>query len=284
MTSHQQTPTLRPEVYGYHDHVDFLKDWLAFQKASQSGFSLRILSKEIGLSVGLLPMVLNRNRNLSGKALAKLLPRLGLNKQERSYLEALVLLGTSDSQAVRLEALEKMKTFGAYRKNNPKELEAHEYLTRWYYVAIRELVATPDFSSDPSWIQERLALPVPLLEVERALKFLLDRGFLGKSTTGKFLIPQKEVECIGGVYRLALSQFHRGLLELAAKSIENTPSERRLIQGHTVAISEENLLKAKEILDRALNEFRLLGKTVQDSNQVYHMELALFPMTRPRKA
>ncbi len=260
-----------PEIYSYHDHLVFLRDWLAYRKASQPGFSLRTLAAEAGLSAGYLPLVLAGKRVLSLKSLSKIAPHLGLNRQERSYLEALVSLGTTDSQQVRLDALDKMKRFGSYQKANPRELETYEYLTHWYYVAIRELAALPDFEPTVEWIQPRLKFQVPGPELKTAIQFLQTHGYLKN--------PDKTLECVGGVYKVALTQFHHEILDLAARSITDTPSQERSIVGHTVALSLEDFEKARSILDEAIRKIQALGKSPSTGDAVYHAELTLFPLS-----
>jgi uncharacterized protein (TIGR02147 family) len=272
-----------PEIYSYHDHLEFLRDWLAYRKASQPGFSTRSLARDAGLSPGYLPLVLAGKRVLSHKALTRLGPHLGLSKNERSYLDALVTLGTTDSQPARLEALEKMKRFGAYQRSNPRELETYRYLTHWYYVAIREMALLPDFEPTPEWIQPRLRETVPAGEIQAAVEFLLSNGFLAKSVDGRFSIPERALECVGGVYKVALTQFHHEVLDLAARSIMDTPSTDRTILGHTVALGERQFEEARSILDEAIRKIRELGQKADATSPgeaVYHAELLLFPMTR----
>ena len=267
-----------PEIYNYHDHLVFLRDWLAYRKASQPGFSLRTLARDAGLSPAYLPLILAAKRVLSLKALAKMGPHLGLSKAERSYLEALVTLGTTDSQKVRLEALDKMKRFRSYQQNNPRELEAYQYLTHWYYVAIREMASIPGFQPTPEWIAPRLRYGVSLQEIKSALEFLTSHGYLHD--------PTKTIECVGGVFKVALTQFHHEVLGLAARSITETASKDRSIQGHTVALSQEQIKEASRILDEALKKIQKLGQSgpiptaESKSPEVYHVELALFPLTQ----
>ncbi len=262
-----------PDIYTYHDHLLFLRDWLAYRKASQPGFSLRTLAKECGISAAYLPLVLAGKRTLTFKALQKIESHLGLSRQERSYLEALVTLGTADSQAVRLDALEKMKRFGSYKKANPKELEAYQYLTHWYYVAIREMATLPGFEPTPEWIQPRLKFNVPVAEISAAIEFLKQNGYFSE--------PNKSIECVGGVFKVALTQFHHEVLELAAQSITDTPSEKRSIQGHTVALDSEQIDEARQILNEALQKIQDLSKSKRTPDSVYHVELALFPLSLP---
>jgi uncharacterized protein (TIGR02147 family) len=269
----------RPDLFRYHDHLAFLKDWLAYLKASQSGFSLRFLGRQAGLASGYLPMVLNGKRQITHKALSKLMPYLGLNPSEQSYLENLLSLSTSDSHEVRVGAVERMQRFPRFQKNNPQDTQVYEYLSHWYYVAIREMALNAGFKADPRWIQEQLRFAVPLNEIETALEFLLDNGYLSEGPKGTVVHPEISLDCSGEVFRVALAGFHREIFSLAAKSIEKTPSDERNIQGHTCALSAEGIAQAKAIVDEAISKIQQLGKSENQSDSVYHLEIALFPVS-----
>lgn len=274
--------SLRPEIFSYHEYQVFLKDWLAYRKVSQST-SLRDLAKQAGLASGYLPMVLSGKRPLSSAALAKIMPYLGLNLQERTFLTQLVILGTSDSQDLRVAALEKMKRSGQFQKLNPGDAEAYDYLSHWYYVAIREMATLREFREDAIWIQERLRFTVTLKEVKEALSFLLEKGFLERGTDKRIRPPEKELDCRGGIYRLALGKFHKEALDLAAKSIDKVPSVERHLAFHTCALSPSSFAKAKEIAEEAIQKIRALGQNEASGDAVYHMEVALFPLTQKIK-
>jgi uncharacterized protein (TIGR02147 family) len=261
----------------------FLRDWLAFRKASQPGFSYRLLAKQAGLASGYLPMVLGGKRPLSGTAQAKLLPFLKLSRSEQSFFENMVTLGTSDSHEARINALERMRRFPKFQKENKDDAESYQYLTHWFYVVIREMANLPDFKADPDWIQSRLEAVVPLGEIKIALEFLIQNKYLVISENQQVKPPEKAIQCSGGVYRVALAQFHREIFGLASRAIEAIPSEEREIQGHTVGLTEEGFQEAKMIVQEALEKLRKLGQAEKGSQTVYHLEVALFPMTKKGK-
>ncbi|MCM2279183.1 MAG: TIGR02147 family protein [Oligoflexia bacterium] len=268
------------DIYAYLDYRFFLKDWLAHQRASQSGFSLRGLAKAAGLAPAYLSMVLSGARPLSSNASAKLQPLLKLSDSQLAYFGLLVTLGTSQDQETRLRALERMKRFRSYRKKNPRELEVYQYLSRWYYVAIREMASLPDFMADASWIQARLRPHVELKEIREALRFLSENNYIELSKDGGAKPPEKRLECDGGVYRLSLGGFHRQMLSLAADSIEGTPREERSLVGHAFAADPATIEKARAILSEALEKIRNLSSSESSRNSVYFVELALIPFTR----
>jgi uncharacterized protein (TIGR02147 family) len=273
----------RPDIFHYHDYQVFLRDWLAFKKASQPGFSNRELAKKAGLASGYLPMVLGGKRLLSGSAQAKLLPYLGLTRSEQSFFENMVTLGTSDSHEARVNSLERMRRFPKFQKENRDDSESYQYLTHWFYVAIREMATMADFKADPEWIQSRLQISVPLAEIKTALEFLITNQYLVISPDQTVKPPEKVLQCSGGVYRVALAQFHREVFGLASRAIESTPREERDIQGHTVALTEKGFQEAKAIMEDAFEKLRRLGEAEKGSQIVYHFEAALFPLTKKGK-
>lgn len=269
----------RPDIFRYHDYREFLRDWFNFLKVTKPGFSLRSLARESGLASGYLPMVLAGSRNLSAKALEKCSRYLGLSPRERNYLDLLRTLGDSDSPEARKEAFEKIQRYRTYQQVNPREIEVYRYLTRWFYVAIREMALLPGFRPDARWIQARLRGKVSLKDVQQALDFLISSGFMTVQPDGSVTVPQKDMQCIGGVFKLALGNFHSEMLGLAIDSISSTPRDRRSVTGHTMAISEKNYQKVVKILESALKQIAELEETDDSNNEVYHIALAAFPLS-----
>jgi uncharacterized protein (TIGR02147 family) len=269
----------RPDIFTYNDYQAFLKDWLAFKKASQSGFSLRALAKRAGLATGYLPMVLGKKRPLSAAVLEKIMPFLGLSSTEKSYLESLLKFRNAGSNEQHVAALGRMKRFQKFQDLNPEDTEVSEYLTHWYYVAIRELASVPGFKPEPLWIQDQLKFTVPLGEIKQALEFLLKNAYLVIGADGGVQPPNKSLNCSGDVFRVALAKFHREILQLATQAIETVPREQREIQGHTCSLSSQNFSKAKLIIDEAMQKIRDLGDAETQASSVFHMEIALIPLT-----
>jgi uncharacterized protein (TIGR02147 family) len=269
---------IQPNVFEYEDVGLFLNDWLEYLKANKK-ISLRQLTKASEISVGSLSMILNGKRRFTEKALQKILIHLKLNPQERRFLELLHAVGESESAEVRVEALSEMSRLSAYRKANQKEHDIYKYLTKWFYVAIREMILLPDFKEDPAWIQKRLRGRIGLQEVAEAIAFLEDRRLVIRDVNGRLSLPEFDLQCKEGVHKISLGEFHRQVLELAHKSIHEVARDQRYILGRTVAISTSEFHQAKEIFDEALRKIESLGRGGEASKEVYHFELAAFPMT-----
>lgn len=274
----------RPDVFRYHDYRQYLKDWVAYRRSVEKGFSTRKLAQLAALTPGFLSLVFSGDRALSANALAKLMPVLGLGKSERSFLEAMHLLGTSDSHEVRLDALNRMGGFAKYAANHLPEAETYQYLTHWYHVAIRELATDPAFKADPEWIRERLRVKVPASKIQEALDFLLQHQYLTVDADGRVRPPEKNIEGVGGVYRISLAQFHRQMFRLAEESLENARDTERNVMGHTFTISQAKVAEVREVINAAVKKVQAIAEApdTEKKENVYHLELALFPLTKSR--
>lgn len=270
---------VRPDVFQFHDYRAFLKIWLEYRKRTERGFSLRSLARQSGLSAAYLPLVLGESRSLSPDAFSKLSPHLGLNESERDYFRLLRELGEATSMPQRLEAVEKMQKVREYRSLNPNEIEAYQYLSHWYYVAIREMAAAPGFRADPEWIRKQLGGRVTVGEARAAIRFLVERGYLSVNPEGKAKQTKKDVECVGGIYRVALGQFHREIFAVVGDVVEKVESEKRNVQGYTFAFSADRFDEVKQILDEAMKKIEKVGERPGSADTVYHAGVFAVPLT-----
>lgn len=274
-----------PNVFHYHDYLKFLTDWISYHKKNAKGFSVRKLAEQSGISVGYLPMVLSKQRPLSTEMLYKLMPRLGFSRSQQNFYLAMHTLGTTSSQEVRIESIRQMKRFSAFRENNPNEDEVSKYLTRWHYPAIREMAADVNFKADPVWIQERLRFRLPLSEVKEALDFLIEKKYIQMNNKSQVLAPEKHIECDGGIYKIALTQYHQQFLDLAAKSISEVPSSDRQLTGHTFAIPHNKFEDVRKLITEVIEKIQALSKAPQvAASEVYHIEMALIPLTKKKES
>ena len=138
----------------------------------------------------------------------------------------------------------------------------------------------PDFQANPEWIQSRLKTKVPLEEIKKAMDFLIQNHYLELSPSGDVSKQNKELQCISGIFKVALSQFHREMLTLAIDSIEKTPHELREIMGHTFSISQNQFNEVRDILLDALKKITSLKTDKTGANSIYHIGFAAFPLTK----
>jgi uncharacterized protein (TIGR02147 family) len=267
-------------IFDFQNYREFLRAYFAETKSSRTGVTRKEVATELGISLSNLSMILSGQRKLSAELVAPFGRAIGLNPSELRYFEALVARAQARSSEAIVGSLQRMNTIKRFRDRNPRESEVLRYLTHWYYVVIREMSGLPGFELDPKWIKRRLAATVPLSEIQRAVDFLLDHGYIERTGEGKVTPPEKTLDCMDGIYKIALGEFHREVLDLASKSVAECPSEKRNLLGFTFACKQEDFERASKIMERAHSEIRELAREAKNGDNVYHVELCLFPLTR----
>lgn len=270
----------KPDLFTYHDHIHFLNDWFKYLKKTKSGFSMRTLAHKSQIAVGYISMIFRRERELSEKSFHKMLPQLFLNDQEKSFLDLLRIVGQSPDPQARVEAVQKMSKLKSFKTKNNNDVRIYEYLTKWFYVAIYEMIALENFKMDAKWVQSRLNRKLSLSEINSAFDFLKNQEFIKLGMAGKWVQTKSHLDCREGIFKLSLGEFHRQMLALAADAIEKTPREQRLIMGQTMSISAKDFEKIKVIIQESVQKINEVGSNSDSKNNVYHIELAAFPLTK----
>ena len=191
-------------------------------------------------------------------------------------MKLLVLFNDSDDLIEKNKTFEKLKQYQSFKNNYLMSFDAHEYLSKWYYIAIRELSLLDNFVDDPTWIQEQFFPSLSLLEVRKAVFFLKKNNLLGNR-------KNPNIECIDSVFSLSLKKFHSQMLDITKDSMDNVSRDQRSIVGHTVALNKDKYSRAQEIMDKALEEIRDLEQVDGEDKGIYHFYLINFKLTKDKK-
>ncbi len=271
---------MKPSVFEYYDYQEYFKDWLAFSKAGQSDFSFAAMATKAKLSPSLLSMYFGGQRKMTVESLSKISKAMSLNRSEQKFLELLWIISESEDRNEKIQALAQLKKYQEYKQQNHSEEKLFRYLSKWLYVAVRELVKDPNFKEDPEWIQSRILFKVSLQEIRNALDFLIENEFLIRDTKGRLMQKDNQIDCQGVVLKMALSQFHTQMFELTIRSISEVSSDNRNILGHTAHLNKAQFAELNKSMQKiidSLSESSLGGSTPE--GEVYHISLATIPLT-----
>jgi uncharacterized protein (TIGR02147 family) len=269
----------KPIIYSYHNYQDYISDMVGFLKSNDKSLNNKKMATILDITPSYFSMILNKKREVSGELILKFSELFKLSDQETSFLELLISFNTAKGDLNKSKFLERMKGFKKYRELNPVESAWHSYMSNWLNVVIREMTALDDFSSDPKWIQSQLSFPASLEDVKKSLDFLIKNKIVKQDEQGKYLKPDYQISCMDSVYRNALISFHKQFLELASQAATYIDTDHRRLLGHCVALKQENVEEAKKIIEEAYARLRGLQDSNDESDSVYFMELALFPLT-----
>lgn len=268
----------RPNIYSYYDPIQFLKDWIEYLKKNKTAFNLHILAKKTGLSISNLSMILSRQRPLTEKTFQKINLHLYLSNDEKKFLNHLRIIDQSQDVEARIGSLNEILRLTKNKNGNSSDYKVFEYLTKWYNVAIFELVNTDGFIADPQSIQKKLIKKVTAADIQKSLDFLTEHGFIKQDGSGKWYQVNSDWDCREGIFKLSLGEFHRQALHLAQISIESVKREDRLIMGQTMALSKSDFETIKKIIQNSIQEMNKANKNSSKKENIYHVEIAAFPL------
>lgn len=263
-------------IYNFHDYREYLRE--NFDILKKHKLSLRKIAKSLNVSNSYLTMILNRKRNLDVKYIESFANYFSLNKSESSYFKNLVILSDSESADERSLAFKNLSKFRSYKNDQAEDVVTHKYLNNWLNVVIRELSFQEDFNEDPDWIKSNIKVTVSTLEIKKSLEFLKKHKLLNIQNSDL-------LNCSEGIYKLALTRFHKQMLKVTADSIEITERKDRQILGHTRVLSQKNFEKAKLILEEALRKIELIedSDTNDLTDDLYHFYFIGIPLSNKKK-
>lgn len=260
---------------------------IAYLKATKPQFSYRYFSRVAGFSSpNFLKLVAEGQRNLSPKSIAKFAKGLGLDQEEQEIFETLVLLGQAQTDAERNRYYLRLRRRSPGTAATRMEEAQYRVYSLWYAMPIREMLALPEFKEDPEWIGQRLRPPVPAHDVKKAIELLLEVGLIVRNTeSGKLEPADPNISTGPKVRSLAVRNYHRAMLDLAAKSLDGVPLERRDVTALTVKLSDARYQQVRARIAKFRKELLEMiddqrPTDVDDDHEVYQIGFQLFPLTR----
>jgi len=274
------------EIYKYKNYREYLKDFYTSKKSNNKQYSYAVFSRRAGLnSPNYLKRVMDGTRNITHKNLRNFISGLGLQKKEANYFENLVMFNQSEGKST------KDYYFGELKKTSEKtesafQLDAafYDYLSHWYFVAIREMVNLKDFEEDASWISKQLKGKVTKSQAKKALELLIKLGFLSRGENGKLIQTFPKIKYLNEVKNLAVQKFHKQMMALAKESIDQEQTQSRDITGVTLCVRENDFQEMKEEIQAFRDQLNSKFSVTQgEGEKVVQVNFQLFSLTKNRK-
>lgn len=273
----------QPVIFEYDNYRRYLKDFYSHQKSADAAFSFRSFLREAGFqSSNYMKLVMEGKRNLSVDGIAKFAKALGLDANERDFFGRLVSFNqakTMDQKQKHAGELVQSKIFGRIK---PVSQSKFLYWSKWYHVAIREMVALPFFREDCEWIAGFLRPAISADEVREAIETLLRLQLLQRRRDGRLF--QSEAEIISGdeVVNVSIVQFHREMIQRALESVEQLDRTKRHVSAVTVSVSLKTEEKIKEMIHKFRKEILAVAGEDAQTEKVIQLNFQLFPLTGER--
>ena len=268
------------QIFEYLDYRAYLRDFYASKKASTRSFSYRAFSRRAGLkSPNYLKLVIEGQRNLSTTMAERFGKACGLTQDGLAYFVDLVAFNQAKTGTERNACYARLTAFRGYRQTHALDLAHAAYFSTWYMPAIRELACRRDFSDDPAWIASKLVPPITRGEAQRAVSTLLELGLLARADDGRIRQGDGPLSTGAETAGLHIANYHRGMMERAAESIDLVPAADRDISSLTLCLGEDGLRHLKARIQRFRRELLDLSELEDDPSRVIQVNFQLFPLS-----
>lgn len=272
------------EIYQYTDFGTFLKIHADQKRSENAHWSLGVWARQLGISsTAVLTNVLNGKRNPGRSIERKFLHYFKFSENEKEYFQDLIRLKKiKDDHRLSVALMEKM---GKLNPNGSFQLlddETFSVISKWYYYAIREMIALPHFKEDFQWIQKHFEFKVTKREIKEAIERLLKLNLIFRDKKGSLLSTEKTIKTQNDIASEALKRFHEQMLEYAKVSLRRVNVLERDITGRTFNINEKNIPRLKQYIrdfrDKVCELFEKKSGT-----RTYQLNIQFFPLTKKYK-
>jgi len=285
MSQPQENTLERPDIRQYSDYRAYLRDIIPFLKATDAEFSYRTFSRRAGFSSpNYLKLVAEAQRNLAPASIDKFSRGLGLDRRERRVFRLLVLLDGARTDRERNDHY--MGLLELVTDDPNARLRSHQFdvYKDWYPLVIREMTALSDFRPEPQWVAQRLRPRITTAQARRALKQLFELGLMKRGEDGNVEAAERRITTGPEVHSLAVRNYHRAHLGLAADALDGVPKEDRNVTSVTVKLSKsgyDEAVKAIADLRQKLLDLADEPQIDDDDAEIHHVLVAMFPVTQP---
>ncbi|MBI2340072.1 MAG: TIGR02147 family protein [Deltaproteobacteria bacterium] len=274
------TDTSKVNLFDYLDYRRFLKDW--YHRAKKTGtLSFRVFSQRAGFgSPSFLKLVMDGERNLTEKSLAKFVMGLKLNRQEQEFFRNLVFFNQAETPKEKDFYYHNLLRSKKFSQLKPIEKDNYEYYSTWYHPVIRELVISKDFDGSPEWLAGRVYPPITKLQAEKSVELLEKLGFLEQTSAGRFRQAHALVSTGPEVKSFVVHNYHKQLLDLTKEVLEKLPLENRDVSAITLGIVRERVPQLKKEIQEFRQRVMKLVSVDMEPEEVFQLNIQFFPLTR----
>ncbi|MDH5717747.1 MAG: TIGR02147 family protein [Spirochaetia bacterium] len=248
-------------IYEYIDYREYLSDRYEHEKKTNN-LTLRLLARKSGFnSHSYFKHILEGKKSVSISSVWKIAKGFDLPDDETEFLENLVRFSQAESTE------EKNDIYKKIMKKRPKseftQIEKDHYIlfSNWYVIAIREMIALPEFKEDYSWISKNIIPNITRKEAKETIDLLLRLKHVIRDKNGKLEQNDKFITTGSEVKSFHIINYHDNLLKLASLSMRETSKDWRDISSLSFLVNKEEYTYIKH----KIIEFRReIGQYLKD--------------------
>jgi uncharacterized protein (TIGR02147 family) len=185
--------------------------------------------------------------------------------------------------AEREKLFDQMTEFAKKHKKHELQPAQFQLFSKWYFLAIRELLRIFDFKDDFQALSAALRPRIKSSEAREAIEILEKIGLIAQNEKGYYR-PVETVLTTGNVWESEMiTSLQIALIDLGKDAVISVPKNQRDISNLTICVS----VKAKKRIAEEIFELRqkILAISENDSEQtsVCQCNIQLFPISQIRQ-
>jgi uncharacterized protein (TIGR02147 family) len=200
-------------------------------------------------------------------------------KAESDYFENLVCYSQARTIEEKNRYFERLKGF-ARSTMRLVDANQHEFYSKWYITAVRELLAFVKFKDDYNELACLVSPAIRPDEAKKAVRVLCNLGMVKKDGGWCWRPAEAFITTAAEVQSLNVANFHRAMLEKAGESIDRYPAAERDLSTLTVSAAAGDVEEIKEEIRAFKGRVCAIIAKGRPSEQVYHLNINFFPLSR----
>ena len=269
-------------IIEYESYRAYMQDFYD-QRKRCSAFSWREFSRLAGFSSPIyLKLVCEGKSNLSQIGVERVAVAMGLAGYELVYFRSLVAFDQAKKDADKKRAYEGMMEIASAHKVRVLDSVAFAFYESWRNSVLRELAANMP-GAKPSDLAHLCYQKISAEDVKDTLAFLVKAGLLKKTGENSYEQSEKSVRASGEAMPVAVRAMHRQMAEFAMKAVDEIPPTERNITGVTLGLTGRAYQRIVTELDSFRRKIIAIATEDDGMDQVYRLNLQLFPLTRNKR-
>jgi uncharacterized protein (TIGR02147 family) len=270
-------------IYDYTDYRLYLRDYYEEQKTKNPAFSYRYFARKAGFnSSGLYKDIVDGRTGITRSLILRFSTAMKLSIKQQEYFETMVYFNeakTVEEKKLYFERLMKYHNSKAFRV----DASQYEYYSKWYYIAVRELLAIGNFKDDYAAIGRALNPTIRQEHAKKAIEVLKKLGLIQKDKSGFYKAVEKILTTGTEIKSLSIANFQKNMMDMAKEALDRHAAEHRNISTVTFSVSAQTYNDIKAELDACRK--RILGMVDRSENEdrVCQLNMQLFPLTHVKE-
>lgn len=266
-------------VFDYTDYRKFLQDAIQHRKKNDRTFTYMHVASRTGFrSPGFITQILKGTTNISRSTTEGFARLFELDRWETDYFRYMVLYNQSSSHEEKKSHFQKMLR---YRRGKVHRIDPtlFEFYDKWYYSAVRAVIAFYPFAGDYGKLGKMLIPAIKKSEAKRALEVLQRLDFIKQDENGRYSVTDKVITTGNGSDSVSINNFVVNTLELAGDALYRFPREERSLSSLTVNVSDEGYEQISRLIDGVRSRIIDIVRKDRNTNRVYQVNFQLFPLS-----